>query len=220
MTNAVAYYRTSSNTASGVDSDSLNRQKRAVIAYAKLNKIKIVKQYYDKAVSGADTIENRNGFTALLSEMQENGAAIILVENATRFARDLMVQMTGHARLKQLGFDLIAVDSPAAFTDDTPTAVLMRQIMGAFAEFDKATLVARLKSGKEAKRRLTGKCGGRKSMSERHPELTEKVRHLRRKRYRHKPLSYDRVARELFEQGYSTKNGKQLSAAAVKRLIQ
>ena len=220
MENAVAYYRTSSHTASGIDSDSLNRQKRAVALYAKANKIKIEKEYYDEAVSGADAIDTRPGFTALLSEMAENNATMILCENATRFARDLMVQLTGHARLKQLGIDLVAVDSPAAFTDDTPTAVLLRQMMGAFAEFDKATLVARLKSGKDAKRKLTGKCGGRKSLAEKHPELTDKAKHLRRRMWRHKLWSYDKVAKQLFEEGYVTGNGKQLSASAVKRLVQ
>jgi hypothetical protein len=53
---AIAYYRTSSATNVGADKDSLARQKAAVTAYAKANKIAIVAEFYDAAVSGADPI--------------------------------------------------------------------------------------------------------------------------------------------------------------------
>ena len=51
-----------------------------------------------------------------------NGVSTIIVENASRFARDLIVQETGHEMLKARGIDLIAADSPASFVADTPTA--------------------------------------------------------------------------------------------------
>ena len=41
---------------------------------------------------------------------------------------------------------LIAADSPNAFLDNTPTAKLVRQLLGAIAEFDKAMTVAKLRS--------------------------------------------------------------------------
>jgi DNA invertase Pin-like site-specific DNA recombinase len=40
--------------------------------------------------------------------------------------------------LRDMGVSLVAVDSPQAFLDDGPTAKLIRQILGAMAEFDKA----------------------------------------------------------------------------------
>ena len=103
---AVAYYRTSSATNVGSDKDSLKRQKEAVHSYAKQNKIKIVHEYYDAAVSGADPIDAREGFSDMLAYMSGNGAKTILVENASRFARDLTVQLTGHSKLLELGFEL------------------------------------------------------------------------------------------------------------------
>jgi hypothetical protein len=36
-------------------------------------------------------------------------------------------------------------DSPTSFLDDTPTARLIRQVLGAVSEFEKAMLVAKLK---------------------------------------------------------------------------
>lgn len=56
MTNCLAYYRTSSATNVGEDKDSLKRQKQAVEDYAKKNKLTIIKEFYDKAVSGSDHI--------------------------------------------------------------------------------------------------------------------------------------------------------------------
>ena len=60
----------------------------------------IVKEFFDAAVSGADPIDQRSGFRELLTYMLGNGASMILVESASRFARDLAVQITGHDLLK------------------------------------------------------------------------------------------------------------------------
>ena len=156
---AVAYYRTSSAT--NVDGDSERRQREAVASYAKAHRIEIVGEYYDAAVSGADPIDQRPGFVAMMEYMAGNGARTILVENASRFARDLAVQITGHELLKARGYDLIPVDAPDHFIDETPTAVMVRQILGAVAEFEKASIVTKLKAARDRKRAETGRCEGR-----------------------------------------------------------
>jgi hypothetical protein len=68
-----------------------------------------VREFYDAAVSGADPVESREGFDSMLTYMLSNGARMVLVESASRFARDLVVQITGHAPLKKQGIEL-AVD--------------------------------------------------------------------------------------------------------------
>jgi DNA invertase Pin-like site-specific DNA recombinase len=73
-----------------------------------------------------------------LERVEGNGARTILVETANRFARDLMVQEVGYAKLRERGIDLIAADNPSSFLDDGPTSKLVRQVLGAIAEFDKA----------------------------------------------------------------------------------
>jgi hypothetical protein len=95
--------------------------------------------FYHAAVSGADPIESRPGIVAALARIAGNGVRTIIVETANRFARDLMVQEVGFAMLRDLGITLIAADSPASFLDDGPTSKLIRQILGAVAEFDKAS---------------------------------------------------------------------------------
>ena len=54
-------------------------------------------------MSGADHIEMRPGFAAMLAYIASNGARTIIVETASRFARDLMVQEVGFAKLQALG---------------------------------------------------------------------------------------------------------------------
>ena len=61
---------------------------------------KIVREFYDAAVSGADPIDARAGFVDMLTYLRGNGAHTILVESASRFARDLAVQITGHELLR------------------------------------------------------------------------------------------------------------------------
>jgi DNA invertase Pin-like site-specific DNA recombinase len=172
---AFAYFRTSSATNVGSDKDSLARQTSAVEAYAAAQGIEIVQSFYDAAVSGADAIDARPGFAAMLEAIAGNGVRQILVETANRFARDLIVQETGHKYLKQQGIELIAVDSPTSFLDDTPTAIMVRQILGAVSEFEKASLVAKL----AAARKRLGKPGGRKGLGVLRPAVVERAHALR-----------------------------------------
>jgi DNA invertase Pin-like site-specific DNA recombinase len=134
--------RTSSNANVGEDKDSDKRQRAAIDAFAKRAGYEIVAEFYDAGVRGADPIDARPGFAAMLERIASNGARTIIVETANRFARDLMVQEVGHARLKVQGIELIAADNPSSFIDDTPTAVLVRQVLGAIAQFDKAMTVS------------------------------------------------------------------------------
>jgi DNA invertase Pin-like site-specific DNA recombinase len=217
---AVAYYRTSSATNVGADKDSLKRQKEAVLEYATAHNIQIVKEFYDASVSGADPVHQREGFAELLTYVAGNGARTILVENASRFARDLTVQLTGHSMLKQLGYELVPADAPDYFLDETPTAVMVRQILGAVSEFEKAQLVSKLKVARERKKAETGKCEGRKSYQELNPHLVKEARRLRRASpLSGKRRSYDRVSKELFSLGFMTAKGNQFSASQVKRLV-
>ena len=114
--------RTSSATNVGEGKDSEARQRRAIESYAKTAGVTVVEWFYDAAVGGADPIETRPGFAALLARIASNSVRTIIVETAQRFARDLMVQEVGFAMLRDLGIILIAADSPMSFLDDGPTS--------------------------------------------------------------------------------------------------
>src|SRR5215204_5777589 len=126
----VAYLRTSSAANVGADKDSERRQREAIQGFARRAGYEVVEWFYDAAVSGADHITSRAGFAAMLKRVEGNGVRTIIVETASRFARDLMVQEVGYAVLKERGIELIAGDSPQSFIGDTPTARLVRQVLG------------------------------------------------------------------------------------------
>src|SRR5260370_27328043 len=201
---AVAYMRTSSAANIGDGKDSERRQRAAIEAYAKRAGYVVVAWFYDKAIRGADVVTSRPGFAAMLEQIAGNGVRVVLVESPDRFARDLAVQLTGHDFLKTLGVTLIPATAPDFFTEETPTAVLVRQVLGAIAQFDKATLVAKLKAARERKRARNGKCEGRKSDAELPAGigLIAAAKQLADQRPR---LSLRKIATELAARGYVTR---------------
>lgn len=214
---AVAYYRTSSAANVGQDKDSLRRQQEAVRAYAKGQGLEVVQEFYDAAVSGADHIDTRAGFVSMLDYMAGNGARVVLVESASRFARDLAVQITGHDFLKGMGYDLIPVDAPDFFTDETPTAELVRQVLGAISQFEKASLVAKLKAARDRKRAETGRCEGRKPPA---PEVVKLAKRLARRNPKTgRKRSLQKISEGLAAEGYLGSTGKAYSREGIRKLL-
>jgi DNA invertase Pin-like site-specific DNA recombinase len=220
-TTALAYFRTSS--AANVGGDSLERQRIAVTGYAKAQGLEVVGEFYDAAVSGADHIGERAGFAAMLARIEGNGVRVVLVEDASRFARDLAVQLAGHDLLRRLGVELVAVNAPDHFRDDTPTAVLVRQVLGAISQFEKAQFVAKLKGARDRASRAAGRrVEGRKGHVR--GENADTLRALVRKLHRRSPktgqrLSLREIAAKLAEAGHVTSAGRPFSAEQVKRLL-
>ena len=214
---AIAYFRTSSATNVGADKDSERRQREAVTAYAKGARLTITHEFYDAAVRGEDAIDKRKGFKALLERCKADGIKIVLVENASRFARDLAIQLTGHALMKAMGIELIPVDAPTHFTDPTPTAVMVRQILGAVSQFEKASLVAKLRHARDRKREATGRCEGRKP-------VPDEVVALARKLARRSPKTGERptlhaIADRLAEAGHVGPTGAPYFPNSVRRML-
>jgi DNA invertase Pin-like site-specific DNA recombinase len=216
---AVAYLRTSSAANVGVDKDSEKRQRAAIEAFAKARGYVLVDWFYDAAVSGADPVHERPGFTAMLDRIAGNGVRCIVVESPDRFARDLAVQLAGHDFLKELGVALIPASAPDFFTEETPTAVLVRQVLGAISQFERASLIAKLKAARDRKRAATGKCGGMPSLAETRPELIELARRLRTTRSG-KQRSLREVSRELAARGFvAERSGRPYQAAQISRML-
>jgi DNA invertase Pin-like site-specific DNA recombinase len=213
VTPAVAYYRTSSAT--NVGGDSMGRQKEAVWAYAGAPgaDYSIECSFYDAAVSGADPVDTRPDFAKMLEYVEAHGVKVILVENASRFARDLAVQLAGHAMLKARGIELIPVDAPTYFTDPSPTAELVRQILGAVSQFEKAALVAKLKHARDAVRAATGRCEGRK------PTIPDPAAAMAQRLYKTGLLSLRAVADILATDGYVTASGKAYGPSAIRSML-
>jgi DNA invertase Pin-like site-specific DNA recombinase len=212
---AVAYMRTSSAANVGEGKHSERRQRAAIAGYAGADGYEIVDGFYDAAVRGADPVTARPGFSAMLDRIASNGVRTIIVESPDRFARDLAVQLAGHDYLKGLGVMLVPASAPDFFVEETPTAVLVRQVLGAIAQF-KATTVAKLRAARDRKRKEAGKVEGRKTYAEKEPELVRCARELSEQRPR---LSLRQISTELASQGFTTPRGKAYSASAVASML-
>lgn len=216
---AVAYFRTSSAANVGTDKDSDKRQRASIEAFAKANGYEVVGEYYDAAVSGADPIDQRPGFMEMLRRVASNGAKTIIVESPDRFARDLMVQLTGHDMLKVQGIDLVPASAPDFFIEDTPTAVLVRQVLGAIAQFEKATTVAKLAAARKRKRESTGRCEGRKPLAELQPDAVTLARRLRRKKPKGGQMSLRAISAGLEAAGYVNEKGRAYNPKSIASML-
>jgi hypothetical protein len=94
-------------------------------------------------------------------------------------------------------------DSPTCFVEDTPTATLVRQVLGAVAQFDKAMTVANLRLARDRIRKRDGKCEGRKSHAEERPEAVAIAKQLHKQ-----GTGYRAIGTELAKAGHVNERGK------------
>jgi DNA invertase Pin-like site-specific DNA recombinase len=123
------------------------------------------------------------------------------------------VQLAGHDMLKSLGISSIPASAPDFFTEDTPTAVLVRQLLGAISQFEKASAVAKLAAARE------GRCEGRKPLIETKPEVVALARKLRRRKPKRGQLSLREVSKQLAAQGFLNERGKPYAAKSVASMM-
>lgn len=221
QTKAVAYLRTSSAANVGADKDSERRQREAVTAFARRAGLQIVDEFYDAAVSGADPIETRPGFSALLDRIETNGVRMVVVEDASRFARELYVQEAGILALLGRGVRVLAANGDDLTETRDPFKIAMRQIAGVFAQLEKARLVAKLRHARERKRAGGAKVEGRKSHAEARPAVVNEAKRLRRASpLTGKRRSYREIAALLAKAGHLNKAGKPFGPSAVKSMIE
>jgi DNA invertase Pin-like site-specific DNA recombinase len=139
---------------------------------------------------------------------------VVLVEDASRFARDLMAQELGLGVLIKLGMRVLTANGDDLTVTDDHMKVAMRQIAGTFAQLEKARLVAKLKAARDRKRAADGKCEGRKGYAEAMPDAV-----VLAKQFRASGLSYRKIAAELAARGHLTGRGKPHVASAIQKML-
>lgn len=133
------------------------------------------------------------------------------------FFKDLAIDSNG--MLKGLGIAIIPASAPDFFTEDTPTAVVVRQVLGAIEQFEKASAVAKLAAARKRKREQVGRCEGRKPLRVARPEVVVLARKLRRRKPKAGQLSLRAVASELAACGYLNERGKPYAAKSVASML-
>jgi DNA invertase Pin-like site-specific DNA recombinase len=215
MTKAHAYLRVSGK--GQVDGDGFPRQLKAVRDYATAHDMKIVNVYREEGVTGTKESMDRPAFAEMMTALHSNGVRTIVIEKLDRLARDLMVQEATIADLQKHGFTLVSVAEPDLMATD-PTRILMRQLMGAVAQYDKCQVVLKLRGARiRAKAKAQdGRCEGRKPYGfyDGEDAVIERMKALRAT-----GLGFDRIAAQMNVEGLKTRTGARWHGLVVNRIL-
>lgn len=217
---AVSYIRVSGK--GQADGDGPERQRLAIARFAKSNSYEVIEEYSDLGVSGTTELSGRPGLAALLDRIESNGVRMVIVERADRLARDLMVQEVIVAQFIKAGGQLLTSDGVNLTSGDgDPTRRLIRQVLGAVAEFEKNVLVLKLRAARERVRKREGRCEGRKPYGT-HPSeraVVDRMRQLRRKPPKGAKSTLGEVAAALNAEGHRNRSGREWSTQMVHHVL-
>jgi len=202
-----------------IDGDGFKRQEKAIRDYAERNGATIERIFREEGVSGS--LQHRPALAEMMVSLEQNGLGVrtILIEKVDRLARDLMIQEAIINDLQKKGFNLISVVEGDDLLSGDPTRKLVRQVLGAIAEYDKTMTVLKLRTARERIRVRNGKCEGRKSYAETAPEVIREIRRLRSKRKGIGRRTYVQVAEELNRQGLTTVTEKPFTGQTVQNIM-
>lgn len=194
----------------------LAAQEDKIQEYCEKNNIELVEAFTEEGVSGGKNVEERIAFAQLLMYLDENkDIEVVVIPALDRLARDLMIQESAIKDLHSKGIELISVREPDLLGDD-PSRVLMRQILGAYAQYEKSMITARLKAGRMIKAKQGQHAQGRVALGyktevfegrkvlkvdEEEARIVRTVFELREQ-----GLSYRKIAKHLNENDFKPKN--------------
>jgi DNA invertase Pin-like site-specific DNA recombinase len=177
---AIGYIRVSGK--SQVDGDGPDRQRIAIESFCDDNEVELQSTRFEQAVSGTVEGMDRPEFASMVEHIEINPEVqCIVVERLDRLARDLMVQELLLRECRTRGIKVFAVDQGRLddMADDggDPTRVLIRQVMGAIAQWEKSQIVKKLGSARARKKEKTGRCEGRYRFGEGKDLQEKKILH-------------------------------------------
>jgi DNA invertase Pin-like site-specific DNA recombinase len=151
-----------------VEGDGPERQAEAITRFCKAHQLTEPVMFFEAGVSGTVEAMDRPKFSDLIAATEalpEGETACIVVERLDRLARDLRVSEFLLAECRNRKIPVYAADQSVlidvASNDIDPTRTLLRQILGALAEWEKSALVYKLRRARERVRAEKGRCEGR-----------------------------------------------------------
>lgn len=145
-----------------VEGDGFPRQVDAIQAFCVAHGLTLGRVFREEAISGTVEGLDRPAFTELLMTLESGD--VIVCERMDRLARDLMVSELLLAECRKRNVKVYSCDQgqliDMASDGGDPTRVLIRQLMGALAQWQKSELVLKLRKARERIREKTGRCEG------------------------------------------------------------
>ena len=150
-------YRRVSTGAQGKSGLGLEAQEAACRLWAERADCEVASVQTD-VLGGSTAPTDRPGLTDALALLVKGD--VLLVAKRDRLSRDPYYMMIVERMLSKLGCRLVSAAGEAS-ADDSPTGVLMRRILDAFAEFERLMIGVRTRAAKKAARARGSYCGGR-----------------------------------------------------------
>lgn len=207
-----------------VEGDGPERQRLACANFCIAHNLTIVQNFFD-AHTGAS--EDRPAFTEMLQAIQHNHAnaegdqriQAVVIERMDRLARDLMASEFLLRELRTMDVKLFATDQGTlddmASNDVDPTRILIRQIMGALAQWEKCTLVKKLRAA-QMRAAKEGRVCGKKPYGS-YTEEQDGLRQLAE--WDRQGYSCPDIADMMNARGYRTRTGVPWSRFTVKGIL-
>jgi len=218
----VIVYRRVSTDQQSDSKNGLNSQLDICAAWAKNNNTDIHADFTD-TISGAASIEKRNGLMSALNELDKG--SILLVAKRDRLGRDPMVLAMIEATVNRAGASIVSAAGEGTENDD-PTSVLMRRMVDAFSEYERLLIGARTKAAlaaKKSRRERTGSIPFGYSLDANGVNLIEEKSEMAARKLaavmRADGLGYTAIARSLADRGMFSRNGKIFQAVQIQRMI-
>lgn len=216
MTQVLGYCRVSGQ--GQIEGDGITRQRLSMMQYALEHDLEVVEVFEELGVSGTKDLEYRPALQALYARLQSSGITKIIVEKLDRVARDLMIQETILGDLGRRGIELISVAEPDLCSSD-PSRVLIRQIFGALAQWDRAMITLKLSGAKTRIRAAGGKAEGQYAFGKdpKRPEEADGLDRIRRGRTL--GFTTDKIANILNDIQIPTRSGKPWRGTTVAKIL-
>jgi site-specific DNA recombinase len=136
----------------------LDSQRERVTGYAHREGIWLLAVYEDTDISGSTPLAARPGLSQALDVVRARAADVLLVARPDRIARDPLVGALIEHEFEQAGGRVLYAEGGL---EDGSRDQLTRQILHSVAEYERASLVARLTAARAAKKARGGYAGGR-----------------------------------------------------------
>jgi DNA invertase Pin-like site-specific DNA recombinase len=216
MTKCFVYLRVSGK--SQIRGDGFLRQFRACRAYAKEHNLQIVRMFREKGVSGTKELEDRPALTDLFAALEDDGVKIVVIEKLDRMARDLMIQETIIQDMQKNSYMLASTCEPDLNSEE-PSRILIRQIFGALAQWDRAMIVLKLRGARQRMKARGTRCEGRKPYAEDPNRPSEAPVLDRMLQLQSEGLNAEHIARALNGEGILTRYGKLWLSPTISRIL-
>jgi DNA invertase Pin-like site-specific DNA recombinase len=226
---AVGYIRVSTDRQAD-NGLGLEVQEQEIRRRVKANGLRLVAMIRDEGVSGTLDASERPGLALalrMIAGKEDIRAEALIVARLDRLARSLTIQEAVLALVWKAGGRVFTADGGEVLQDDPedPGRTAIRQMLGVFAQLERAMITKRMRSGRRLKRQNGGYAGGGPALGFKAesgklvPDETEQVVLERIRELHGEGKSLREIARTLEAEGHRPKRAAKWQPESIRRIV-